>query len=61
MLQYIISLMIPQAIHDAAKLGIGGGERTEVQFRDLLHQAGFVLTRVIPATGMRSIVEAQPV
>ena len=39
----------------------GGRERSEVEFRDLLQRSGFALTRVIPATGMLSIVEAHPV
>jgi hypothetical protein len=39
----------------------GGHERTETEFTELLRDAGFALTRVIPATGLTSIVEARPV
>jgi hypothetical protein len=39
----------------------GGRERTETEFADLLRKAGFSLTRVIPATGLTSIIESQPV
>jgi hypothetical protein len=38
----------------------GGRERTEEEFGRLLGQAGFSLTRVIPTSGMLSIVESQP-
>jgi hypothetical protein len=38
----------------------GGRERTEAEFTDLLRKAGFALTRVIPATGITSIVESRP-
>ena len=38
----------------------GGRERTEAEYRTLLHQARFVLKRVIPTTGPLSIVECQP-
>jgi O-methyltransferase domain/Dimerisation domain len=52
----------PGRFNDIAMLVLGGGrERTEVEFRDLLRKAGFTLTRVIPATGVTSIVEAHPV
>jgi O-methyltransferase domain len=39
----------------------GGKERTEADFTDLLRKAGFALTRVIPASGLTSIVESRPV
>jgi hypothetical protein len=39
----------------------GGRERTEAEFRALLGEAGFSLTRVIPAAGFPSIIESQPV
>jgi hypothetical protein len=42
-------------------LAPGSRERTEVEFKELLHHAGFALVRVIPATGLTSIVEAHPV
>jgi len=39
-------------------LAPGGRERTESEFAELLRQAGFALTRVIPATGLTSIIES---
>ncbi len=39
----------------------GGRERTEGEFSELLREAGFSLNRVIPATGLTSIIESQPV
>jgi O-methyltransferase domain len=42
-------------------LGSGARERTEGQFRTLLGEAGFSLTRVIPTAGYVSIIESQPV
>jgi hypothetical protein len=39
----------------------GGRERTASEYGDLLSQAGFRLTRVIPTAGPMSIVEAVPV
>jgi len=38
----------------------GGRERTEAEFAELLRKAGFSLTRVIPATGLTSIIESRP-
>lgn len=38
----------------------GGRERTEAEFRSLLHEAGFSLERIIPAGGA-SILESRPV
>jgi hypothetical protein len=53
----------PGRFNDMSMLALtaGGRERTEDEFGDLLQQAGFKLDRVIPATGLTSIVEAQPV
>lgn len=42
-------------------LAPGGKERTEAEFGELLREAGFSLARVIPATGLTSIIESQPV
>jgi hypothetical protein len=39
----------------------GGRERTEAEFTQLLSEAGFALMRVLPATGLTSIVEARPI
>lgn len=39
----------------------GGRERTEAEFRALLGEAGFSLTRVIPTAGFMSIIESRPV
>jgi hypothetical protein len=39
----------------------GGRERTEAEFRALLGEAGFSLTRVIPTAGFISIIESKPV
>jgi hypothetical protein len=41
-------------------LGSGAGERTEGQFRTLLGETGFSLTRVTNC-GYVSIIESQPV
>jgi len=38
----------------------GGHERSELDYRALLHEAGFALKRVIPTAGPLSIVEGQP-
>ena len=40
---------------------LGGRERTEAEFRDLLAGAGFRLTRVLPTEVQFSIIEAIPV
>ncbi|MBV8056696.1 MAG: methyltransferase [Deltaproteobacteria bacterium] len=37
-----------------------GRERTETEFATLLRAAGFSLTRVIPTSGLLSIIESQP-
>jgi O-methyltransferase domain len=38
----------------------GGRERTEAEFRALLDRAGFRLTRIVPSSGVISLVEAVP-
>jgi hypothetical protein len=38
----------------------GGRERSEADYKELLHEAGFSLMRVIPTAGPLSIVESQP-
>ncbi len=38
----------------------GGRQRTEAEFRALLDRAGFRLTRIVPSSGMVSLVEAVP-
>ena len=40
---------------------LGGRERTEAEFRALLEQGGFALTRMIPAGGAHSIIESRPI
>jgi hypothetical protein len=40
--------------------GSRGRERTQNEFRDLYHQAGFALNRVIPTRSLLSIVEGVP-
>jgi hypothetical protein len=35
----------------------GGRERTEAEFRDLYHRAGFRLTRVVPTESPFSVIE----
>ena len=39
---------------------LGGRERTEAEYRDLLNGAGFQLERVLPTGGPRSVLEASP-
>ena len=52
----------PAKIVDIVMLNIlGGRERTETEFRDLLAAAGFRLNRVIPTHSMLSIVEGMPI
>ena len=53
----------PARFNDLTMLVVapGGRERTEREFSELLHRAGFSLSRVIPATGLTSIVESQPI
>ncbi len=40
---------------------VGGKERTEPEFRDLLSRGGFKLNRVIPTKSPLSLIEASPV
>jgi ubiquinone/menaquinone biosynthesis C-methylase UbiE len=42
-------------------VSLGGRERTEAEFRDVLAQAGFRLTQVIPTSAGKSVIEAVPV
>ena len=39
----------------------GGGERTEAEYEELLAQAGFRLTRIVPTRTASSVIEAVPV
>jgi hypothetical protein len=41
-------------------LGLGGQERTEQQYADLLREAGFDLTRVVPTASPMSVIEGMP-
>jgi hypothetical protein len=47
-------------VMDMFMLAIGGRERTEAEYRDLLARAGLRMTRVIPSGGPHSVVEAVP-
>ncbi len=38
----------------------GGRERTEAEWRELLHRAGFVLQRVLPGRSSRELILAVP-
>jgi hypothetical protein len=40
---------------------LGGRERTESEYRALLEKGGFALTRVIPISGVHSIIESKPI
>jgi hypothetical protein len=40
---------------------VGGRERTQSEYRDLLGEAGFQVTRVVPTAAGASVVEAVPV
>ncbi|MGH3148632.1 MAG: methyltransferase, partial [Rubrobacter sp.] len=40
---------------------VGGKERTEEEFRQLLGDAGFALSRIIPTTVGTSVIEARPI
>jgi hypothetical protein len=52
----------PGKMTDIVMLTVPGGqERTEQEYRDLLHKAGFKLARVVPTHSAASIVEAFPV
>ena len=37
---------------------LGGRERTEAEYRDLLSAGGFRLTRIVPTPALASVVEA---
>lgn len=41
-------------------LGLGGQERTEQQYVELLQEAGFALSRVVPTASPMSIIEGVP-
>lgn len=41
-------------------VALGAKERTAAEFRDLLDSAGFRMTRVVPAAGFFSVIEARP-
>jgi O-methyltransferase len=43
---------------DLEMLVIGGRERTEAEYRELLERAGLRPTRVVPSPGTHSVVEA---
>jgi len=40
---------------------LGGRERSETEFADLLREAGFALTRVTSTAGPHSIIESRPI
>jgi hypothetical protein len=42
-------------------LNIGGRERTESEYRQLLAEAGLTLTRIVPTDTPFSVIEAIPV
>jgi hypothetical protein len=46
---------------DVEMLAIGGRERTQAEYRDLLASAGLRLTQVIDSDGQQSLIEAVPV
>ncbi|MGH8993610.1 MAG: methyltransferase [Acidimicrobiia bacterium] len=46
---------------DLIIIALGGVERTEAEYADLLDRAGFRLTRVVPTPSPMSVVEAVPV
>ena len=53
------NVMHPGMILDMAMLaGLGGQERTEAEYRALLHKAGFQLMRVVPTSSAVSVIEA---
>jgi len=41
-------------------VGLGGQERTEQQYADLLREAGFALSKVVPTASPMSIIEGVP-
>ena len=50
----------PVGLMELLLLVIGGRERSEAEFRSLLHSAGFSLTRIIP-TQASSVIECHPI
>jgi len=40
--------------------GLGGQERTEAEYGELLREAGFRLNRIVPTDSHMSVVEAVP-
>ena len=50
----------PVGLMELLMLVIGGRERSEAEFRSLLHSAGFSLTRIIP-TEASSVIECHPI
>jgi hypothetical protein len=52
----------PGRFNDLVMLAVapGGKERTEPEFRKLLSEAGFVLNRIIPGSGLTAIIESLP-
>ena len=51
----------PGKIMDFVMLvGLGGQERTAQQYADLLEEAGFVLSRVVPTASPMSVIEGTP-
>jgi hypothetical protein len=61
MLHYLFGFTGSQAIAVAAVFTDGGCQRTEAEFRGLLRDARFAVTRVIPTGVEPSIIESQPV
>ena len=51
----------PNKFLDVWFLGGGGRERTEAEYRRLLHRAGFALARVVATEGPSAILEGHPV
>ena len=43
----------------AMMVALDGRERTEAEFRDLLHPNGFVVTRIVTAAAHYSVIEGQ--
>lgn len=41
-------------------LGLGGQERTEQQYADLLREAGFALSKIVPTASPMSVIEGMP-
>ena len=51
----------PNKFLDVWFIGGGGCERTEAEFRALLHRGGFALARVVPTGGPSALLESHPV